>query len=266
MKIVLSRARKAVVRGSACYPIIERRKKTEKKSRLQRAAGDFFLHPRPMKPTGSGGKLKQMVSTIHEPRHVVFALNKISHVRLFAKAHISGSLSHRRASVQESVSCASAASAASPARTASASCSAAALQLAMRFAARQSFEQNTVSSRRNHEPPQRQRHCAQRSSSSESDSSRSDAAGRGPAEALASVGGQVPAPCCAEEERSPFRRTIASSACFMARGGGSTIGSTNLCKTWMKKKNPHAAVADCGVGVAAPIRDGNRKSNCSTSS
>lgn len=93
MKIVLSRARKAVVRGSACYPIIERRKKTEKKSRLQRAAGDFFLHPRPMKPTGSGGKLKQMVSTIHEPRHVVFALNKISHVRLFAKAHISGSLS-----------------------------------------------------------------------------------------------------------------------------------------------------------------------------
>ena len=175
------------------------------------------------------------------------------------------SLSHRRASVQESVSCASAASAASPARTASASCSAAALQLAMRFAARQSFEQNTVSSRRNHEPPQRQRHCAQRSSSSESDSSRSDAARRGPAEALASVE-QVAALRTVEEERSPFRRTIASSACFMARGGGSTIGSTNLCRTWMKKKNPHAAVADCGVGVAAPIRDGNRKSNCSTSS
>ena len=70
-----------------------KKKKNRKKSRLQRAAGDFFLHPRPMKPTGSGGKLKQMVSTIHEPRHVVFALNKISHVRLFAKAHISGSLS-----------------------------------------------------------------------------------------------------------------------------------------------------------------------------
>jgi hypothetical protein len=54
MKIVLSRARKAGVRGSACYR--KRKKNRKTKSRLQRAAGDFFLHPRPMKPTGSGGK------------------------------------------------------------------------------------------------------------------------------------------------------------------------------------------------------------------
>jgi hypothetical protein len=54
MKIVLSRARKAGVRGGQLA--IEREKNRKTKSRLQRAAGDFFLHPRPMKPTGSGGK------------------------------------------------------------------------------------------------------------------------------------------------------------------------------------------------------------------
>jgi len=54
MKIVLSRARKAGVRGVSLLSKEKKNRKT--KSRLQRAAGDFFLHPRPMKPTGSGGK------------------------------------------------------------------------------------------------------------------------------------------------------------------------------------------------------------------
>jgi hypothetical protein len=56
MKFVLSRARKAGVRGVSLLSKEKKKKNRKTKSRLPRAAGDFFLHPRPMKPTGSGGK------------------------------------------------------------------------------------------------------------------------------------------------------------------------------------------------------------------
>jgi len=54
MKIVLSRARKAGVRGVSLLS----KEKKKKKNKIQAPEGSrgFFLHPRPMKPTGSGGK------------------------------------------------------------------------------------------------------------------------------------------------------------------------------------------------------------------